>query len=156
MSGSIEQKLNDLGEILPRPAEPVGSYVPVMKVGNLVVTSGQLPMMGKEVAFKGKVGREQSTQDAQNAARIAAVNALAQLKTVVGDLDHITRIVRVEGFVQCEDQYTEHPKVVNGASDLLVRLFGDKGKHTRFAVGVNSLPLNATVEIAIWAEFNDS
>lgn len=155
MCDSIEQKLAELGEVLPNPAAPVGSYVPVLRTGNLIFTSGQLPMMGKEVAFKGKVGQDQTCEDGYNAAHIAAVNGLAQLKSVVGNLDTISRIVRVEGFVQCIDSFTEHPQVVNGASDFLVELFGDAGKHTRFAVGVNSLPLNACVEVAIWAEISD-
>jgi len=152
MPGTIEQKLHDLGETLPTPPAAVGFYVPVLKTGQLVMTSGQLPTIGKELPFRGKVGQDVTPEDAVSAARIACLNALAQIKSCVGDLDEVRRIVRVEGFVQSADGFTDQPHVLNGASELLVQLFGEAGKHTRFAVGVNELPLNAAVEVAVWAE----
>jgi enamine deaminase RidA (YjgF/YER057c/UK114 family) len=151
-TGTIEKRLEEHGHILPTPPEVLGFYVPVMKVGNLVVTSGQLPMAGKELMFKGKVGTELHEESAFHAAKMCALNALAQIKSCIGSLDRITRIVRVEGYVQSADGFTRQPQVINGASELLVQAFGDAGKHTRIAVGVNELPVNAAVELVIWAE----
>jgi enamine deaminase RidA (YjgF/YER057c/UK114 family) len=156
MTSQVELKLQELGETLPTPPPAVGAYIPVTKVGNLVVTSGQLPTIGKDVMFVGKVGRDVSIEDGQNAARICVLNALAQIKSVIGCLDSVERVVRVEGFVQCGDDFHSQPQVLNGASQLLVDIFGDKGRHTRFAVGTNALPLNAAVELAIWVEVSAS
>ncbi len=152
MAGTIEQKLTELGETLPAPPAAVGFYVPVLKTGQLVMTSGQLPTIGKELPFCGKVGKDITPEDAVSAARIACLNALAQIKSAIGSLDDVRRVVRVEGFVQSADGFTGQPHVLNGASELLVQLFGEAGKHTRFAVGVNELPLNAAVEVAVWVE----
>jgi enamine deaminase RidA (YjgF/YER057c/UK114 family) len=152
MSGAIERKLAELGETLPTPPAAVGYYVPVLRTGSLVMTSGQLPSIGKELPFKGKVGRDLTTEEGHSAARIACLNALAQIRACVGSLDEIRRVVRLEGFVQSADGFSEQPQVLNGASELLVQLFGEAGKHTRFAVGVNQLPLNAAVEVALWVE----
>ncbi len=149
---SVEQRLQSLGHSLPVAPAPVASYVPAIRFGNVVVTSGQLPMVGKELVFKGKLGKQLHEEDGVNAARLCALNALAQIKAVIGDLDHVKQIVRVEGYVQSADDFNKQPAVVNGASDLLVQAFGDKGKHTRIAVGVNELPLDAAVELVIWAE----
>lgn len=149
---SVEQRLQSLGHTLPAAPAPVASYVPAIRFGNVVVTSGQLPMVGKELVFKGKLGKQLHEEDGVNAARLCALNALAQIKAVIGDLDHVKQIVRVEGYVQSADDFNKQPAVVNGASDLLVQAFGDKGKHTRIAVGVNELPLDAAVELVIWAE----
>ncbi len=149
---SVEQRLQSLGHSLPVAPAPVASYVPAIRFGNVVVTSGQLPMVGKELVFKGKLGKQLHEEDGVNAARLCALNALAQIKAVIGDLDHVKQIVRVEGYVQSADDFNKQPSVVNGASDLLVQAFGDKGKHTRIAVGVNELPLDAAVELVIWAE----
>ena len=149
---TVEQRLQDLGHPLPHAAAPVASYVPAVKVGALVVTSGQLPMVGKEVMFKGKVGHDLHEEDGQHAARMCALNALAAIKTEIGDLDRIRRVVRVEGYVQSAAGFSKQPAVVNGASDFLVQVFGDAGKHSRIAVGVSELPLNAAVELAIWVE----
>lgn len=149
---TVEQRLADAGYPLPSAPAPVASYVPALRTGNLVITSGQLPMVGKEVMFTGKLGRELHEEQGQHAARLCALNALAQLKTVVGNLDYITRVVRVEGYVQSAEGFTKQSQVLNGASDLLVEAFGDRGKHTRIAVGVTELPLDAAVELALWVE----
>ena len=155
MSSAVEQRLASHGHTLPTAPEAVGSYVPALRFGNLVVTSGQLPMVGKELMFKGKVGKEIHEEDAYHAARMCALNALSQMKSCLINLDQVTRIVRVEGYVQSADGFTRQPQVINGASDLLVQAFGDAGRHTRIAVGVSELPLNAAVELAIWAEVAD-
>ena len=152
MSGLVEQRLSQHGHTVPHAPEAIGFYVPVLQTGNLVITSGQLPMAGKELMFKGKVGKELHEEEGFHAARMCALNALAQIKACIGDLDRVTRIVRVEGFVQSADGFTKQPQVVNGASELLVQAFGDAGRHTRISVGVNELPMNAAVEVAVWAE----
>ncbi len=152
MKDSVEKKLIVRGETLPTPPAAVGFYVPVLRTGNLVVTSGQLPTIGKELTFQGKVGRDVSKEDAYNAARIACLNALAQIKSCLGSLDEVRQVVRLEGFVQSAPGFTEQAFILNGASELLVQLFGDAGRHTRFAVGVAELPLNACVELALWVE----
>ena len=155
MTGIVEQRLSQHGHTLPSAPEAVGFYVPVIRMGNLVVTSGQLPMVGKELMFKGKVGSELHEEQAFHAAKMCALNALAQIKACIGSLDRVTRIVRVEGYVQSADGFSKQPQVINGASELLVQAFGDAGKHTRIAVGANELPLNAAVELVIWAEVGD-
>ena len=155
MTGIVEQRLTEHGHTLPTAPEAVGFYVPVIRMGNLVVTSGQLPMVGKELMFKGKVGSELHEEQAFHAAKMCALNALAQIKACIGSLDRVTRIVRVEGYVQSADGFSKQPQVINGASELLVQAFGEAGKHTRIAVGANELPLNAAVELVIWAEVGD-
>lgn len=149
---SIESKLTALGLQLPAAPPPVGFYVPVLRTGNLVVTSGQLPVVGKQVMFEGKIGGNLHEQDGYNAARLCAVNALAQIKACVGDLEKVSRIIRLEGYVASAPGFNAQPHVLNGASELFVELFGEAGKHTRIAVGVAELPLNAAVELAVWAE----
>ena len=155
MSGQVEARIEQLGHRLPSAPAAVGFYVPVLKTGNLVVTSGQLPFMGKELVFKGKVGSEIHEEDGFNAARICVLNALAQIKACVGDLDKVTQIVRVEGFVQSGPNFRNQPQVLNGASKFLNDVFGEKGKHTRTALGVSEMPLNAAVQIAVWAEVSE-
>ena len=155
MTSTVEQRLSQHGQMIPTAPEAVGFYVPVLRTGNLVVTSGQLPMVGKELMFKGKVGKEVHEEEGFHAARMCALNALSQIKACVGNLDRVTRIVRVEGYVQSADGFTHQAQVVNGASELLVQAFGDAGKHTRIAVGVNELPMNAAVELVVWAEVGD-
>jgi enamine deaminase RidA (YjgF/YER057c/UK114 family) len=140
----IEEKLTSLGISLPIPPDPAGSYVPVVISGTLVFVSGQIPTEDKQVKFTGKVD---SIEIAQEAARLCAINALAQLKSSLGSLDRIKRVVKVAGFVNCDPSFVDHSKVINGASDFLVNVFGDKGKHARAAVGVTSLPLDSTVEL---------
>lgn len=149
----IDEKLNALGITLPTPPKPAGSYIPVTISGNLAFVSGQIPMQDGKVTYTGKVPTEKTIEEAQSAARICAINILAQLKSSLGSLDKVSRIVRVSGFVNSACDFTEHPKVINAASDLFFEIFGEKGKHSRIAVGVPSLPLNSTVEIDMVAEF---
>lgn len=149
----IDERLEQLSIILPTPPKPAGSYIPVVTSGNLAFVSGQIPMQDGKVVYTGKVPSEKSIEEAQKAARLCAVNILAQLKTNLGSLDKITKIVRVSGFVNCTSEFSEHPKVINAASDLFFEIFGEKAKHSRIAVGVSSLPLNSTVEIDMIAEF---
>ena len=152
MPYGVLEKLQKLDLSLPTPPAAVGFYVPVLQTGKLVITSGQLPFVGKEIPFLGKVGGNLHEEEGRNAARICALNALAAIHSHVGDFDLITRIVRVEGYVQSADGFSSQPHIINAASQLLVDLFGEAGKHTRIAVGVGELPLNAAVELAIWAE----
>ncbi len=149
---AIEEKLAELCIILPEVAAPVGSYVPVRLTGNLAFVSGMLPTEGGQVKQTGHVGEGVTTQEAYVLARICAINGLAALKRAIGTLDRVKGIAMVQGFVQTTADYAEAPKVINGASDLLVALFGDAGRHARFAVGVASLPMNAPVEVAFIAE----
>lgn len=149
---AIESKLVALGLPLPVAPPPVGSYVPVIRTGNLMMTSGQLPFVGKQLAFEGKIGEHLHEQDGWNAARLCAVNALAQIKAGLGSLERVRQIVRVEGYVNSAPGFHGQPHVVNGASELLTELFGEAGKHTRIALGVAELPLNAAVELAVWVE----
>ena len=150
----IEDKLKQLNITLPTPPKPAGSYIPVVTSGNLAFVSGQIPMQDGKVLYTGKVPSEKSIEDAQAAAKLCAINLLAQLKANLGSLDRITKIVRVSGFVNCTPEFTEQPKIINAASDLFFELFGDKGKHSRIAVGVSSLPLGSTVEIDMAVEFS--
>lgn len=143
----IEEKLKSLNIVLPIPPKPAGSYIPVVITGNLAFVSGQIPMQDGKVAFTGKVPTEKSIEDAQKAAKMCAINILAQLKANLGSLDRVAKIVRVSGFVNSTPDFAEQPKVINAASDLFFDIFGEKGKHSRIAVGVPSLPLNSTVEI---------
>ncbi|HSA98736.1 MAG TPA: RidA family protein [Candidatus Nitrosotenuis sp.] len=149
----IDEKLRSLGITLPSPPKPAGSYIPVVTSGNLAFVSGQIPLQDGKVAYTGKVPTERTIEDAQSAAKICAVNILAQLKANLGSLDRISKIVRVSGFVNSTGDFTEQPKIINAASDLFFEIFGEKGKHSRIAVGVSSLPLNSTVEIDMIAEF---
>ncbi|MBI3866738.1 MAG: RidA family protein [Planctomycetia bacterium] len=149
---TIEAKLQEIGLPLPVAPPAVGSYIPVVRSGYLVITSGQLPFVGKEIAFKGKLGAELHEQDGWNAARLCVVNALAQIKGCVGSLEKISRIIRVEGYVHSAPGFQNQPKVLNGASELLLELFGEAGRHTRIALGVAEMPLNAAVQLCVWAE----
>ena len=150
----IEEKLAALNIVLPRPPKPVGSYVPVVITGRLAFVSGQIPIKDGRVIYAGKVSKDLPVEDAQKAARLCVINALAQLKTELVSLDRISKIVRVSGFVNSPPEFTDQPKVINGASDLLFEIFGQKGQHTRIAIGVSNLPLNSAVEIDLIAEIN--
>jgi enamine deaminase RidA (YjgF/YER057c/UK114 family) len=145
----IEEKLALLGISLPIAPEPAGSYVPVVISGNLAFVAGQIPMEGKHVKFTGKVD---SIEIGQEAARLCTINALAQLKASLGSLDKVKQVIKVTGFVNCEPSFVDHVKVINAASDLLVNIFGEKGKHARAAVGVSSLPVDSTVELELIVE----
>lgn len=150
----IEDKLRELNIMLPVPPKPAGAYVPVVTSGNLAFVSGQIPMQDGKVIFTGKVPIERSVEEAQNAAKLCAVNILAQLKANLGSLDKISRFVRVSGFVNSTPDFSEQPKVINAASDLFFEVFGEKARHARIAVGVSSLPLNSTVEVDAIVEFS--
>lgn len=148
----IEDKLLSLGITLASPPVPAGSYVPVVVSGNLVFVSGQIPLEAGLLKFRGKVGKDLAVESGQKAARLCTINALAQLRVLLGSLDKIKRIVKVTGFVNCEPSFADQPQVINGASDLLVQVFGEKGKHARAAVGVSSLPLQSAVEVEFIVE----
>lgn len=149
----IEQKLAEMGFPLPAVAKPVAAYVPSVVTGNLCFTSGQLPFVDGALPLSGKVGRDVSAEDAKDLARLCALNALAALKLAIGDLDRVTRIVKVVGFVSVVPEFTAIPGVINGASEFLGEVFGDVGSHARSAVGVPALPLDSAVELEIIAEF---
>jgi enamine deaminase RidA (YjgF/YER057c/UK114 family) len=149
---TIEDKLRQMGLELPDPPAPVAAYVATVRTGNLVFVSGQVPREKGELKFRGHVGLELTVDDGRAAARICALNALAAVRKEVGDLDHLRRVVKVTGYVSSADGFTDQPKVVDGASGFLVELFGDKGKHARAAVGVNELPLGASVELEMIVE----
>ena len=142
----IEQKIETLGITLSSPPTPAGSYVPVVRTGNLIFISGQIPIEDGKLKFTGKVSDE-NLETAKQSARMCAINILAQLKREVGDLDKVSKIVRLSGFVNSVPDFSQHPKVINSASDLIFEIFGEKGKHSRIAVGVASLPLNSMTEI---------
>jgi enamine deaminase RidA (YjgF/YER057c/UK114 family) len=148
MPGTVEKKLAELGIVLHTAASPVANYVGFVRTGNFLVVSGQLCLdaEGKLIA-KGKLGGEVSIEDGQRAARACAVNLLVQLKAALGDLDKVTRVVRLGGFINCMQDFTEGPKVMNGASDLMVTAFSEKGRHARTTIGVAALPLDAAVEV---------
>jgi len=148
MTGRVDSRLAELGLILPTPAASVANYLPFVVSGSLVFVSGQLPLVDGKVAVTGRLGADVSLEDGQEAARLCAINLLAQARAAAGgNLDRITRLVRLGGFVASTPDFTDQPKVVNGASDLMVTVLGDAGRHSRAAVGVASLPLNAAVEI---------
>lgn len=147
-----EDKLKELGCPLPPAPTPVGSYVPFIRVGSLVMTSGQLPLRDGKLACTGKVGGNLSIEQGVEAARVAVVNALSQLAAAAGGLSNVRQVVRLGVFVNSADGFTDQPKVANGASDLLASVFGDAGRHVRTAVGASELPLNAPVEIELTAE----
>ena len=148
MAGTVEKKLTELGLTLPALAAPLANYVGSVRTGNLLFVSGQLCIGadGKLLA-KGKLGSEVSVEDGQKAARACAINLLAQIKAALGDLDKVVRVVRLGGFVNSTPDFLDGPKVLNGASDLMVLAFGDKGRHARTTVGVAALPADAAVEV---------
>lgn len=148
----IEEKLKTLGVTLPNPPTPAGSYVPAIKTGNLLFISGQIPMEDGKVIFTGKVTNE-NIETAKKSAKMCAINLLAQMKRELGSLDKVTKIVRISGFINSDPEFYQHPKIINEASDLFFEIFGDKGKHSRIAVGVACLPLNAMTEIDAIVEF---
>jgi enamine deaminase RidA (YjgF/YER057c/UK114 family) len=148
MAGTVEKKLQELGITLTAPPAPVANYVPFVRSGTLLTVSGQLCLGadGKLVA-KGQLGAGGSIEDGQKAARACAINLLAQVKAALGDLDKVTRVVRLGGFINSVGGFPDGPKVMNGASDVMVAVFGDKGKHARSTVGVSALPADAAVEV---------
>ena len=150
--GKVESKLSELKLSLPDAPKPVAAYIPAKQTGKLVFTAGQLPMVNGELISKGLLGQDVEIDEANKAARICTLNALAAIKGVIGDLDRIKQIVRVVGYVSSVPTFTQQPAVVNGASELLLEIFGENGKHARSAVGMAVLPLNASVEIELTVE----
>ncbi len=147
MPGTIDARLAELGITLPTPAAPVANYIGFNIVGKTVIVSGQIPVADGKVTVTGKLGAGVSVEDGQRAARLCFINLMAQVKAACGDLDKVKRVVRLGGFVACTPDFTQHPAVINGASDLAVAVFGEKGKHARAAVGCPSLPLDSAVEV---------
>ena len=146
---SYEQKLKDLQLELPQAPKPLATYVPAVRAGDLLFLSGVLPMRDGELAFSGKLGRDQTVEQGVEASRLALLNALAIAKQELGTLDRITRVVKVVGHVASADGFVQQPQVLNGASDLLVAIFGEAGRHARVAVGAAELPRGASVEIEV-------
>lgn len=148
MSGSIDARLAELGITLPPAAAPAANYVPYVVSGNLIFVSGQIPVLDGKIQYTGKVGVDCETEQAIASARLCGLNLIAQAQAACGgDLDRIKRVVKLGGFVACSADFSDHPKVINGASDLMAEVFGDKGAHCRFAVGAPCLPLNVTTEV---------
>ncbi len=148
----IEKKMGTFGLELPEVAKPVASYVPAVKSGNYVFTSGQIPFVKGELMYRGKLGGDLTVEQGYECARVSALNCLAAVKSVIDDLDRVKQIVRVTGFVNSAPGFEDQPKVLNGASDLLVEVFGQRGKHSRLAIGTSELPLGAPVEIDMVVE----
>ena len=156
MPGSVEDRLRQLGYELPEVPRPAGSYVPaVQATGTLLFTAGQLPFKEGHLPYTGKVGREVSVEDAKEAARLCALNALAAVEAGAGSLENVRRVAKMTGYVASEAGFNGQPEVMNGASELLGEVFGEKGLHARSAVGVAELPLNAPVEVELVVELTD-
>ncbi|WP_439530981.1 RidA family protein [Pannonibacter sp.] len=147
MSETIEARLAALGVSLPTPAAPQANYVPVVRTGNLLFVSGQIPIGPNGIEFVGKIGAEFSVEQGRACARLCGINIIAQAKAAIGDLEKVVRIVKLVGMVNSTPDFTDQPKVINGCSDFLVDVFGDKGRHARSAVSVASLPFGVAVEI---------
>lgn len=148
MSGKIEQRLAELGIELPEATRAVGNYVPTLITGNYLYLSGQITMLNGELKYIGRLGENLSVEDGMAAARLCGLNMIAQVKEALdGDLDRVKQVIKLGGFVNGTPEFTDQPKVLNGASDLMVEVFGEAGKHTRSAVGVASLPLGISVEV---------
>lgn len=150
---SANQRISELGIVLPQVATPAGAYVPAVVSGNLVFTAGQIPLVDGKLAATGKVGKDLTAEQAKEIARICALNAVAAVKSVIGDLDRVKKVVKVVGFVSSDPSFSQQPAVVNGASELLEQIFDEKGIHARSAVGVAVLPLDAPVEVELIVEF---
>lgn len=150
----IEDKLSQMGLALPEPGPPAGNYVGAVRVGNLLFVSGHGPRQQGQY-ITGKVGRDLSSAQAYEAAKVVMLNCLASVKRELGDLDRVRRIVKLLGMVNCTEDFTEHPQVINGGSDLLVALYGDQGRHARSAVGMQQLPMNIPVEIEMIVEIQE-
>ncbi len=147
MAGQTDARIAELGITLPEAAKPAGSYVPFVRTGNLLHTSGQIPFGPDGLEFIGKLGDTLSLEDGQKAARLCALHVLAQTKAAIGDLDRVVRLVKLVGFVNAAPDFGDQPKVVNGASDIMVEILGERGRHARSAVGVASLPFGVAVEV---------
>jgi enamine deaminase RidA (YjgF/YER057c/UK114 family) len=152
---TAEDKLKKFGIELPAAARPVANYIPSVRTGNQVFLSGHGPFREDGALITGKLGGDESMEEGYEAARRTMIGLLGSLKAEIGDLDKVRRVVKLLGMVNCTPDFVDHPKVINGASDLLVEVFGDKGRHARSAVGMNSLPLNISVEIEMVVEVAD-
>ena len=150
----VEQRLSELGLTLPQVATPAGAYLPAMISGNLVFTAGQIPLVEGKLMATGKLGAEITVEYGAEIAQRCALNALAAVKSVIGDLDRVQQVVKIVGFVSSVPEFTSQPAVINGASEFLQQVFGDAGQHARSAVGVSVLPLDAPVEIELIVEFS--
>jgi enamine deaminase RidA (YjgF/YER057c/UK114 family) len=150
----IEERLSSIGIRLSSPPQPIGSYIPVVQSGNLIFVSGQIPLVNGTLPekYKGKIPNKVSINDAIEGARQCTINGLEQINKFLGNLERITKFVKITGYVNCNPSFKDHPKVINGASDFLLEIFDEKGKHTRVAVGANGLPLDSVVEIDILCE----
>jgi enamine deaminase RidA (YjgF/YER057c/UK114 family) len=148
----IEEKIKKMGIEIPEVAKPVASYVPFRRVGNLIYISGQDCRVNGKLKYEGKVGRDVTEEEAYEAARITAINLLAILKSAIGNLDKVVKIINLHGFVNSADGFVRQPMVINGASDLLLEVFGENGKHSRCALSANELPFNTPVEIEMIVE----
>ncbi len=151
----IEQELAKLGLRLPEPTPPVANFIPAVKVGPLLFISGHGPRLDGEIKFRGKVGRDLTVEEGYEAARLVMLNCLGTIKREIGDLDKVERIVKLLGFVNAPEGFRESPKVINGASDLLVQLYGEKGRHARSAIGVAALPSEIAVEIEMIVQLKE-
>lgn len=148
----FEEKIKQLGITIPEPVKPLAAYIPAMQVGNLVMTSGQVPISAGVVKYQGKVGKDLSEEEGKAAAKLCAINCLSAVKSVIGNLNKIQRVVKLTVFIASAEGFTAQPKVANGASEIIGEIFGDAGKHVRSAVGVSELPLNSAVEIEMIVE----
>ncbi len=147
----VETKLKDLGIIIPESSKPLAAYVPGLIAGDFVYVSGQLPQKDGKILYTGSIGKDLTVAEGQDASRLAVINCLAVLKSCLDDWSSLLRIIKITGYVQCERDFHEQAKVLNGASELLEQIFGDRGKHARAAVGVYALPLNAACEVEMIA-----
>jgi len=148
----FEEKIKKMGITIPEVVKPLAAYIPAMQVGNLVMTSGQVPISEGKVKYSGKVGSDLSEEEGKEAAKLCALNCLSAIKSVIGNLDKIKRVVKLTVFVSSAEGFTAQPKVANGASEFIGEIFGDAGKHVRSAVGASELPLNSAVEIEMIVE----
>lgn len=151
----IEQRLYELGIEIPSVNKPVANYVSIRRAGNLLYLSGAGPLLEGEIVYKGKIGKDLNEDDGYKAARISALNMISVLKNELEDLDKVEKIVKLQGFVACSDDFYNQPYVINGASDLFVEVFGEAGKHARAALGTNVLPFNTPVEILLVVQINE-
>ena len=150
----IEEKIKKMGITIPEAAKPLAAYIPALQVGNLVMTSGQVPIAGGVIEFQGKVGKDLSEEEGKNAAKLCALNCLSAIKSLIGNLDKVKRVLKLTVFVNSAEGFTAQPKIANGASEFIVEVFGEAGEHVRSAVGVSELPLNSAVEIEMIVEVN--
>ncbi|SNY93917.1 Enamine deaminase RidA, house cleaning of reactive enamine intermediates, YjgF/YER057c/UK114 family [Cohaesibacter sp. ES.047] len=155
MTGTIESKLAELGITLPEAAAPAANYVPFVKSGNQLFISGQIPMTADGIQFKGKLGDSMTAEEGAKAAKLCAINLIAQMKAATGDLEKVARMVKLVGFVNSTGDFGEQPAVINGASNFMVEVFGDKGRHARSAVSAASLPFGVAVEIEAIVELTE-